>query len=342
MNTRGGVKSLPYIAVAQELRESGAFSSYSGLEQDITVLDFSRAEHANQLRKWGLSSGQALVAIGKLNAKGEVIGIVWSQKVGTPAEARTALYEKLTGRQASSTTSSPPVSYTGDEGIPSSWDRDGYVNSKDGSVLVTVPAGEFFYGAAPNDNKADDDEKPGRRLQLPSFQISKYEVTNAQYARFVQATSHRSAGNDEWKECASKLGARAPVVCVNWNDAQAYCEWAGLRLPGEQEWERAARGTDGRIYPWGDDWDATRAVRGAERPSKVGSLSLGRSPAGCYDMAGNVWEWTSDKYENKDRYALRGGSWSSKYPASLRASSRSGYSPVGSGNGLGFRCARTP
>ena len=227
------------------------------------------------------------------------------------------------------------------EGIPSSWDREGYVNEKDGSVLVTVPAGEFFYGAAPKDAQAQEDEKPGRRLQLPTFQISKYEVTNAQYGRFVAATSHPSAGEDKWRKSASQWGDRAPVVCVDWNDAQAYCQWAGLRLPSEQEWERAARGTDARIYPWGNSWDASRAVFNTDKASPVGNLSSGLSPDGCFDMAGNVYEWTSSDYDDNIK-AYRGGSWSNLNPAYLRASGRYDDAPDFSYDLLGFRCARTP
>jgi len=338
VNASREVPAAPYIAVTLELRESGLFGRYPGLEQDITVLDFGRSEHAPLLSQWGLEGKDApFVAIGKLNARGNVTGIAWSRQVADPAEARAALSEELTGRQL------PDRSR---EGIPAGWDRDGYyVNEKDGSVLVTVPAGEFFYGAAPNDAQSDDDKNPGQRLQLPAFQISKYEVTNAQYGRFVAATSHRSADNDRWTTFSSKWGARAPVVKVDWNDAQAYCQWAGLRLPSEQEWERAARGTDGSIYPWGNSWDASRAVFRKDKPSPVGSLLSGLSPAGCFDMAGNVWEWTSGNYIDtwsQSCQVLRGGSWETKNPAFLRVSYRGYYSPDISDIAIGFRCARTP
>lgn len=208
-------------------------------------------------------------------------------------------------------------------------------------MLATVPAGEFFYGAAPHDTDADADEKPGRRLQLASFQISKYEVTNAQYGRFVAATSHRSAENDYWKRLAAKWGARAPVAGVDWKDSQAYCQWAGLRLPTEQEWERAARGTEALIYPWGNSWDASRVVYDTGRALPVGSRPSGRSPVGCFDMIGNINEWTSSKNDDRSKVS-RGSSYSSFGPAYQRVSRRYYAPPDYCSDMLGFRCARTP
>ena len=216
------------------------------------------------------------------------------------------------------------------------------VNPKDGTVLLMVPAGEFFYGARSDDAGAYDDEKPGRRLSLPAFQMAKYPVTNAQYARFVAETGHSSARRDSWKEYAVKWGDQAPLVCVDWNDANAYCQWAGLRLPSEQEWERAARGADGRIYPWGDTWDVSRLVCSADRPQPVGSRPSGKSPAGCLDMVGNVQQWTSSDGDPRGYKACRGMSWNHDEPRYFRCSNHDNQPPNACYNVVGFRCARTP
>jgi serine/threonine-protein kinase len=172
---------------------------------------------------------------------------------------------------------------------------------QDGKEMVRVPAGKFLYG----------DEKEER--ELPEFWIDKTPVTNAEYAQFVDATGHDPPLR--WKgKTPSKDIADRPVTYVSWHDAAAYAEWAGKQLPTEEEWEKAARGTDGREYPWGNqkptpelcnfgmkEWSAT----------SVGKYSpQGDSPYGCVDMAGNVWEWTASEWgkESPDR-VVRGGTF---------------------------------
>jgi formylglycine-generating enzyme required for sulfatase activity len=222
--------------------------------------------------------------------------------------------------------------------------------SEDGAEMVLVPAGEFTMGS-----NEDVDEKPPHRVYLAAFHIDKYETTNALYRRFMTATNRVAPAHwsdEKWN------GATQPVVGVSWHDAEAYCRWAGKRLPTEAEWEKAARGTDSRKYPWGEQWDASRANSGQSMLGKtapVGSYPSGVSPYGAHDMAGNAWEWVADWYD-KDYYqrspdrnpkgpesgqsrVLRGGSWHSA-PFRLRASDRSNVTPDLRRNGFGFRCAR--
>lgn len=196
--------------------------------------------------------------------------------------------------------------------------------------FVRVPAGEFLYG----DNK--------KRVHLDEFYIGKYPVTVAQFDAFVQLTGHQWAGGGD-----VETKGNHPVVDVSWNDAVAFCQWASevlgktVRLPTEQEWEKAARGTDGREYPWGNEQpDGTRcnfnnALGGT---SPVGKYSpRGDSPYGCADVAGNVWEWTSTMHE-RGGYVLRGGSWLHE-ASDVRASYRSGDNPDYRFSDIGFRCA---
>ena len=171
---------------------------------------------------------------------------------------------------------------------------------------MLVPAGEFLMGSDPKvDKDACDDEQPQHQLFLPEFYIGKVPVTNAQYAGFVKAT-HRKAP-DHWEKGAIPAGkAEHPVVNVSWQDAVDFCRWLSeatrrsFRLPSEAEWEKAARGTDGRIYPWGNQApDEKRCNFGMKvgDTTPVGKYPDGASPCGALDMAGNVWEWTSSVYK---------------------------------------------
>jgi formylglycine-generating enzyme required for sulfatase activity len=177
---------------------------------------------------------------------------------------------------------------------------------KDGAEMVLVPGGEFLFG----------EHKEKRTLH--SFYTDKYLVTNKRYQRFVKAAGHRAPYVDEkWAKPLNWKGKKYPkgkgdypVVIVGWYDATAYCEWAGKSLPTEEQWEKAARGTDGRAYPWGNEFDEKKCncyLTGIEALTPVGKFPEGASPHGCHDMAGNVWEWT--KTGKIDGFVMKGGSF---------------------------------
>ncbi|MBI3245402.1 MAG: SUMF1/EgtB/PvdO family nonheme iron enzyme [Deltaproteobacteria bacterium] len=146
------------------------------------------------------------------------------------------------------------------------------------------------------DTGCSNDERPGRMVFLDAFAIDIYEVTVAAYRQCVEAgkcTAPNTGGSCNWN---TSDRAQHPINCVDWSQANAYCRWAGKRLPTEAEWEKAARGTDRRVYPWGNAWDATKANVSTNGTVAVGSYPAGKSPYGALDMSGNVWEWTADWY----------------------------------------------
>jgi len=266
----------------------------------------------------------------------------------------------------SPTVTPPPMPVAGSTRV---WD-------KDGSTMVYVPAGEFLMGSEGNPD-AQVQERPQHSVYLDAFWIDQTEVTNEQYRQCVESGTCRAPTTCDWGEPTYPDPSKThhPVVCVSWEDANDYCAWAHKRLPTEAEWEKAARGTDRRIYPWGNEFDCHRAnlddetefddyvgpggegCDGFPRTAPVGRFPSGESPYGALDMAGNVWEWCEDWYD-EDYYSrsadrnptgpdsgggrvLRGGSWDlSRIGA--RCTSRGWYYPVGRHVSLGFRCCVGP
>jgi formylglycine-generating enzyme required for sulfatase activity len=236
--------------------------------------------------------------------------------------------------------------------------------AKAGEEMVQVPAGEFTMGISAEQikrvvsslggqEKYLDPCTPQHKLKTGAFSIDKYEVTNQEYKKFITASKHQPP--EDWEGGNYPSGkAKHPVVFVSWSDALAYCKWAGKRLPTEAEWEKAARGTDGRLYPWGNKWDMRKANTAKGRKhdtTPVGNYKKGVSPYGCYDMAGNVWEWTTSYYKpypnatveneffGEERYVVRGGSWDDA-PYDALTVARAKFTPQTTFEHLGFRCVR--
>ncbi len=220
--------------------------------------------------------------------------------------------------------------------------------------MVSIPAGAFLMGNP--DGEGDPDEHPQHRVSVAAFAMDVTEVTVAAYARCVSAGACAAAGSGQYCNAADPGRANHPVNCVDWSQATAYCGWAGKRLPTEEEWEYAARGTDGRKYPWGNAPPGASLCWSGEgndlgRPNRRSTCPVGSYPAGVFglkDMAGNVWEWTSSGYSDgydkgrvDGRRVHRGGGWNDNYPSNVRSPDRGAGTPTYRYYNLGFRCART-
>ncbi len=269
------------------------------------------------------------------------------------------------------------------------------INSDSSRDMVLIPGGDFSmgidYAQLPELVKMGKDvphmsynlalsffgdEIPRHKVHVDSFFIDKYEVTNREYRKFVNATGYKSEG--DWEKYAGEERDNHPVVNVTWNDAAAYAEWAGKRLPTEEEWEYAARGGTGEtFFPWGNSIDSGKANYRYQGESffagvwrllgfrKIGTKPVGRyapNGFGLYDMIGNVREWTKSDYrlyegapaginlkeltyieEGKTMYkkVFRGGSWETSNPVFLRITCRYGIKPEMFDYDLGFRCVKS-
>lgn len=277
-------------------------------------------------------------------------------------------------------------------------DHEQNIEQPDLKNMVLIPAGEFLMGSPEGEGAFD--EYPQHVVYLDDFYIDKYEVTNAQFKEFVEATGYvtdaeRKKYGEVWNP---KAGGRYalenfvgvnwrspnawifpsgytlrypdawkyylvnhPVIQVSWNDTQAYATWAGKRLPTEAEWEKAARGTDGRMWPWGNVFNiniegvTVHANIASDYLLPVGSFPTGVSPYGVHDMAGNVEAWNADWYaanyyihssrnnpkgpDNGIARVLRGGSWRHQKSHHVLSANRNYQAPDYSSNFVGFRCA---
>ena len=249
----------------------------------------------------------------------------------------------------------------------------------DGMNQVFVPEGSFLMGSPDGDPDVFPHERPQHSVWLGSFWIDQTEVTNAMYARCVAEGTcqppRSTAANTYGTYYGNPVYDRYPVIWVDWSQAQTYCQWAGRRLPTEAEWEKAARGTGGGYYPWGDEPvsqamlaefedvsdSCARAHYGACEPYRdtalVGERTAGVSPYGALDMAGNVWEWVGDWYavdyyqhstdsdprgpEQGTQRVLRGGSFAANFSRDLRSAHRYPMDPDQTIYGFGIRCAET-
>jgi formylglycine-generating enzyme required for sulfatase activity len=233
--------------------------------------------------------------------------------------------------------------------------------------MVLIPGGTFQMGSRGDEGKVGFevgvDEMPQHPVRLRSFFLDRYEVTNAQYQRFIAATGRPSPADPHDVEYYSWVGGKPaagqedhPVCYVNWSEADSYCRWAGKRLPTEAEWERAARGDDNRIWPWGNRFDPERCnamETNLRWSTPVGSFPDGASPYGVMDLCGNVAEWTASWYEpypgstlnraafGKQMRVARGGAWVLTAEPWSRATNRNLAQPPDLRHrSLGFRCAQ--
>jgi formylglycine-generating enzyme required for sulfatase activity len=356
MEARAGLEQARTPTVEQleqSLHESWAAEDWGkviGLIEQILVVNPGNADMAEKLYAAHVNYGRQLVEEGSLDqAKMEFTRALDVKPDGGEAAAELrALSGETPGQPAAAlaptATFQPPTATPIPPAPPPEVEAG----------MIAIPAGEFTMGSA---NKI---ERPPHTVFVDAFEMDRFEVTNEQFERFVAETGYvtdaEKAGDTSWRYYAEGK-PNHPVVKVSWNDAKAFCEWAEKRLPTEAEWEKAARGTDGRTYPWGNDWDVNKANTkdaGYRGTTIVGSFSDGASPYGVMDMAGNVAEWTSDWFQPYPGYpggdgeaqyfgekyrVIRGGGWFSDQEL-VRTTERSASSVELANDDVGFRCAR--
>jgi formylglycine-generating enzyme required for sulfatase activity len=323
------------------------------------------------------SGGLALAETGELVARRRSVALTWGAGLSLAGLATvlgwfafTAMWSSTAGDPKASQQKVELASYDpnvhrrlppglthkpGTHVEPSGWPME-VVSDKDGAEMVLVPAGSFQMGGELQD---DVDARPVHEVRLSAFYIDRYEVTNAQFGRFVDEKQYRD--NDKWQLGADGGGItdkdKHPVVWVKWQVAQAYAEWAGKQLPTEAQWERAAKGNGPGPFPWGETLPRGRAnYKGApdgfDTTAPVGRFPEGVSPFGCHDMAGNASEWCRDWFgeypkgtainpqgpgEGEQR-VLRGGSWDDDFDTYLSVVLRIADYPYNADKRYGFRC----
>jgi formylglycine-generating enzyme required for sulfatase activity len=225
------------------------------------------------------------------------------------------------------------------------------ISPVDGAEMVLIPAGEFLMGIDQKElyhiyilddrkNPVFATEVPASIINLKTYYIDRYPVTNFQYRKFIEATGHRTPMLIDHPDWGQPL---QPVVFVGWDDARAYARWAGKALPEEAQWEKAARGTDGRWWAWGHEFFPDRCncrESALECTSTIGTFDKGVSPYGCYDMCGNVWEMCEGRWIDES-LPMRGGCFLGS-PTFVRVTCRwTPEDPVNGAHWLGFRCVKT-
>jgi serine/threonine protein kinase len=348
---------------------------------------------------WIFAAGSVfIIFVGvSLGIKNFDLGKIFQPAVSVPTQTEAPLTPEIISTHTPTVTPTPTQTPLPTPPADSKL-GDTWLSPIDGTTLVFIPAGEFLMGAVKWDMDTTSDSKPQRTITLDAYWVDRTEVTNEMFVKFVNATQYITEAErvgsslvlDEKAQALKTVAGASwrdpfgdgkgileimnhPVVQVNWNDAVAYCHWAGRRLPTEAEWEKAARGTDGRRYPWGNNpvdggkanfadynlrvlsYAVLTVNDGFKYTAPVGSYPKGASPYGLLDMAGNVYEWVADWYQ-EDYYinmpainpkgptsgenrVYRGGAWVHSWPALLTTYRRSG-SPVNGRNlEIGFRCA---
>ncbi|MEO7863351.1 MAG: SUMF1/EgtB/PvdO family nonheme iron enzyme, partial [Nitrospirales bacterium] len=371
-----GKENLPTGTTALPLDGIGKFSA----GDEIIMVGFPRGAGPWHVIKGNIGSTRANDIFfspsvdtgnsgGPIVRQGKVIGIVMATELSGRGLTANRAQAYIAGFEIAAQTStdslsmasvpSPPPTATA-KPEPRQMTQDREITGRDGAPMVLIPTGESTMGSPVG--KGDGNEHPQHQVYLDAFDIDKFEVTVARYAEFLQAM--KRAKPAFWDQVDTSKHGNLPVVGVDWNDAEAYCRWAKKRLPTEAEWEKAARGTDERTYPWGNEAPTSNLANfGKERIKKfydrrlapVGSYEAGKSPYGIYDLAGNVWEWVAD-WDDESYYeqsasrnppgpssgidrVIRGGSWLHQ-PDDMRSAGRDRGTPTLRNDSIGFRCAR--
>jgi len=348
------------LTLPPQTSEVSKTSDVSSAAREKEELKRRNAEIYNRSREAAAKATQALLSKLKIPALALVFGLVgyflWqgvSSLIAAMPEATQTPQATLTLAPTKTKTPAPTKIMT-----PTPTLGVGSLFESHGVTMLYVPKETFSMGS-----ESYGDEKPIHAVDLDAYYIDKYEVTNAAYKKCVDAggcvAPNPSSSNTRPAYYGNPEFDEYPVIYVDWNMAKTYCEWRDARLPTEAEWEKAARGTDGRTYPWGENIDCELANYQSScvgDTSKVGSYLGGVSPYGTYDMAGNVWEWVSSSYKpypydatdgredmsSSDSRVLRGGSWDFDLISNARSAVRYRYTPDLTYLNVGFRCARSP